>query len=173
MTAVVVYEVLKELFGLEPDIKWSNDVHIKGKKISGILAETAETNKGIAIILGIGLNLNSSNFPDEIKETATSIQQEIGQKPDYDELLNTLTRFLIYFYDIFQSENGAMKIRQEWAKRSSYSEGKEVRVVMEDETIYGITSGLEENGALRVRLKTGEIKIVQAGDVEKLRQVDS
>lgn len=169
MTSVAVFEVLKELYNLQPDIKWSNDILIDEKKISGILAETAETNKGLAVIVGIGINLDSENFPAELSETATSIEQETNQKADYDELLNVLTHFFSYFYGIFQDENGAENIRQEWKRRSSYFSGKNVRVILENEIIYGITCGLEENGALKIKTKNGEVKIIQAGDVEHLR----
>lgn len=169
MTSVAVFEVLRELYKLKPDIKWSNDILIKEKKISGILAETAETNKGLAVIVGIGINLNSANFSAELKETATSIELETKEKVDADELLNSLTHFFIYFYEMLQSRNGAEKIRIEWEKRSSYCSEKDVRVILENEIIYGTTCGLEENGALRVMDKNGKIKIIQAGDVERLR----
>ncbi len=169
MTSVAVFEVLREFYKLKPDIKWSNDILIKGKKISGILAETAETNKGLAVIVGIGINLYSANFPAELIETATSIELETKEKVDADELLNSLTHFFIYFYEIFQSRNGAGKIRREWEKRSSYCSEKDVRVILENEIIYGKTCGLEENGALRVMDKNGKVIIIQAGDVERLR----
>lgn len=169
MTSIVVYEVLKEVYNLQPDIKWSNDVLVNEKKISGILAETVETNKGLAVIVGIGINLNSANFTAELKETATSIELETKEKVDADELLNSLTHFFIYFYEKFQSRNGAEKIRIEWEKRSSYCSDKDVRVILENKIIYGTTCGLEENGALRVMDKNGEVKIIQAGDVERLR----
>jgi BirA family biotin operon repressor/biotin-[acetyl-CoA-carboxylase] ligase len=169
MTSVAVFEVLREFYKLKPDIKWSNDILIKGKKISGILAETAETNKGLAVIVGIGINLNSANFSAELKDTATSIELETKEKVDADELLNSLTHFFIYFYEIFQSRNGAEKIRREWEKRSSYCSDKDVRVILQNEIIYGKTCGLEENGALRVMDKNGKVIIIQAGDVERLR----
>ena len=72
---------------------------------------------------------------------------------------------------ILQSENGAEQIRREWARRSSYYEGKKVLVKLTGKTFAGTTRGIEENGALRVETESGEIKIVQAGDVEKLRKV--
>ena len=170
MSAVAVYETLREVYSLNPDIKWANDIHINGKKICGILAEMAETQNGLAVIVGIGINLKSTNFPPEIAEIATSIEAETNQEPSPEELLNALTRFFSYFYDTFNSADGAEKIRAEWIKRSSYAFGKKVRVVLENETIFGETRGLEENGALRV--KTGDkIRIVQAGDVENLRTV--
>lgn len=171
MSAVAVADVLREVYNLKPDIKWANDVHINDKKICGILAETAETTKGLAVIVGIGINLSSEAFPDELNDIATSIEEETGQKADAEELLNALTRFLDYFYEIFNSKNGAKSILNEWKKRSSYSFGKEVKVKLEKEEFSGTTDGLEENGALRVRTKSGEIRTIQAGDVERLRRV--
>lgn len=170
MTSIAVYEVLKEHYELNPDIKWSNDVLIKERKISGILAETCETSKGLAVIVGVGINLNSTNFPPELSKTATSIKQETKQTPNLDELLNSLTQFFKYFYNILHGLDGPKQIREEWAKRSSYFDGKDVRANLGNETIYGITCGLAENGALRVKDKNGEIIIIQAGDVERLRK---
>jgi len=171
MSAVAVYDILKELYNLKPDIKWANDVHIGGKKICGILAEMTESKKGLAIAVGIGINLTSSNFPPELKETATSVEEETRQKPDVEKLLQNLTKKLSFYYEIFKSENGAETIRQAWTQRSSYALGKKVRAVLENETIYGETRGIEENGALRVETESGEIRIIQAGDVETLRKI--
>lgn len=171
MAAVAVYETLKDSRSLEPDIKWVNDVLINGKKISGILAEVADTEKGLAVILGIGINLRSDNFPDEIADIATSVEAETGQLVDPDLLLQALTEKLRFFYKILHSENGLENIRNEWAKRSSYYSGKDVRVILPRETLIGTTCGLEENGALRVKQPDGEIRVVQAGDVENLRAI--
>lgn len=171
MSAVVVAEVLQELYDLTPDIKWANDVHINGKKICGILAEMAETKKGLAVVVGIGINLTSANFPPELEEIATSIEAEIGAKPQIEDVLQNLTKQFAKFYRIFSDDGGTEKISEEWAKKSTYFFGKRVRVDLENETIFGKTCGIEENGALRVRTDAGEIKIVQAGDVEMLRKI--
>lgn len=171
MTAVAVADTLKNIFGLDPDIKWANDVHIGGKKICGILAEMTETAKGSAVIVGIGINLKSSNFPAEIADLATSIEAETNCPADTEKLLTSLTRFFSYFYEILQTEGGAKAIVEEWIRRSSYAFGKQVRVKLENETFGGVTDGLEQNGALRVKTEGGDLRIVQAGDVESLRNV--
>lgn len=168
MNAVAVFETLRHL-GLDPDIKWVNDIHIDGKKICGILAESIETAKGLAVIAGIGINLKSSNFPPEISEIATSVEAETGKICNKELLLEKLTDSLQIYYEMLKEENGAEKIRSEWSKRSSYAFGKPVKVMLDDEIIFGITRGIEENGALRIETKTGEIRIVNAGDVEHLR----
>lgn len=169
--ACAVYETLHELYRIEPDIKWANDVHVSDKKICGILSETAETSKGLAVILGIGINLKSPLFPPDVLEKATSIEAETGNQPDYEELLETLIRKLSFFYEMLCGEKGSEKIRREWINRSSYAFDKKVRVHLENETILGKTCGIEENGALRIEKLDGEISVIQAGDVQKLRKI--
>ncbi len=169
MAAIAVHDTIETLYKFDCDIKWVNDIHTRGKKISGILAETCETPKGLAVIVGIGINLKSSNFPPEILEIATSIEAVTNQTPNAEDLLQRLTYFLSEYYDILERDNGAEKIRTEWSNRSSYAFGKNVKVVLEKETIYGTTCGIEKNGALRVRLDSGEIRVVHAGDVGNLR----
>lgn len=169
--AVAVSSLLSEFYDLSPDIKWANDVLINDKKICGILAELIETNKNPTVILGIGVNLKSSNFPPELKETATAIEAETKNEASAETLLEHLTEKLNFYYEMLLSADGAAKIRDEWTRRSSYAFGKKVRAVLENETIYGETRGIEENGALRVKTETGEIKTIQAGDVEKLRKL--
>lgn len=168
MSGVAVFDTLAEI-GLKPDIKWVNDVLIDEKKICGILAETADTSEGLAVIVGIGINLTSGNFPDELIDVATSIQQENGSVIDPEEVAETLTKFFGYFYDVFTGEEGPREIGKEWQRRSSYFSGKWVRVVLENETVTGITDGIEPNGALRIKRDDGIVAVVQAGDVEKLR----
>ena len=172
MAAVVISDLLNELYQLKPDIKWANDVLVNEKKICGILAEMSETKTtGLAVIVGIGVNLKSSNFPPEISEIATSIEGETKKNVDFENLLENLTARLAKYYKILIGENGSQKIREEWAKRSSYFEAKRVVVKLENETFTGTTRGLEENGALRVETENGEIKVINAGEVERLRKV--
>lgn len=170
MAGVAVYDTLKE-FGLKADVKWVNDVLVGEKKICGILAETVETARGLAVIVGIGINLTNSNFPDEIADTATSIKAETGEVVTDDDLAASLTPYLSYFYEILNGSDGATEIINEWQRRSSYFSDKNVRVTLANETFEGVTDGIEENGALRVKRSDGSVTIVQAGDVERLREV--
>jgi BirA family biotin operon repressor/biotin-[acetyl-CoA-carboxylase] ligase len=172
---VAVHDTLKE-FGLSPDIKWVNDILVNEKKISGILAEATETEKGLAVVVGIGINIRSSNFPPEISDTATSIEEasqrskaDTRSVPSPEQLSQVLSNYLVHFYDVLSSENGASVIIEEWRNRSTYFSCKKVRVTMENATLEGVTDGLQENGALRVRQTDGKIVIVQTGDVQRLR----
>ncbi len=172
MTAVAASDALK-VFGLKPDIKWVNDLLVGDKKICGILAESVETPTGLAVIVGIGINITSRNFPVEIADTATSLESETGLLVSSDELAESLTRYLSYFYEILNGDRGSREIIKQWQERSTFYSGKSVRVNLEGSVIEGVTDGLEENGALRVKTNDGSVKIVQAGDVERLRPNDT
>lgn len=169
MTGVAVHDALRE-FDLRPDIKWVNDILIGDLKISGILAETVDTPQGLAVVVGIGVNLTSRAFPDEIAATATSIETKTGRPIAADEVAEQLTGYLSYFYEILNAPGGPAEIVDQWRRRSSYFSGKSVRVTLESEVIEGTTDGLEENGALRVKTQGGSVTIIQAGDVERLRE---
>lgn len=168
MTGVAASDTLNE-FGIKSDIKWVNDIHVNERKICGILAETTETRDGIAVIVGIGINLRSTNFPPQIADLATSIEDSIPGAVSRDEVVETLTKYLLYFYDMLSTDNGPVRIIEEWRKRSTYFSGKYVRAELGNKTVTGITDGLEANGALRLRKEDGSVSILQAGDVERVR----
>jgi len=168
-TGVAVHDTLTEV-GLKPDIKWPNDVLINERKISGILAEMCESGSGVAVVVGIGINLTSKNFPPELAATATSIEDELKRGVAISELEISLLKYLQYFYGVLRESGGPVAILTEWKRRSTYADGKSVRVSLENSSITGITDGLEANGALRVRTDTGAVMIVQAGDVQRLRK---
>ena len=171
MAGVAVHETLSEL-GLAPDIKWVNDVLVGEKKISGILAETTMTDRGLAVVLGIGINIRRTNFPPELAGRATSIEDFVSgpeQIPSPAQLAAKLTEATRHFYAQLIAPGGPEATIGEWHARSSYFSGKRVTVRSFDETLTGTTDGLEPNGALRLRKENREVVIIQAGDVEQLR----
>jgi BirA family biotin operon repressor/biotin-[acetyl-CoA-carboxylase] ligase len=171
MAGVAVHAALTE-FDLKPDIKWVNDILIDDKKISGILSESIDTPAGTAVIVGIGINLTANSFPGDIANLATSVENESGKRLQPGEMAEVLTRFLSYFYSVLSGENGPAEIIEQWRRRSSYFCGKQVRVDLGDHSLDGVTDGLEENGALRVKTLDGSVTIVHAGDVHRLRAAD-
>jgi BirA family biotin operon repressor/biotin-[acetyl-CoA-carboxylase] ligase len=170
MAAVSVHKALETAFNLMTDIKWPNDIYADEKKLCGILAETIETDSGRAVILGIGINLNDEALPIELKETATSLQSLLIEKPDVEKLLEALTQSISFDYLILHSDKGIESTLQNWKARSSYTEGKSVRVNLANESFEGVTRGLNSDGSLRIEISNGNIKIVRAGDVIGVRK---
>jgi BirA family biotin operon repressor/biotin-[acetyl-CoA-carboxylase] ligase len=168
--ALAVRDALAASCGLEADIKWPNDLLACGRKLCGILAETAEGMRGRAVVLGVGVNLLEGSFPPELRDTATSVEGQTGRAPDAEQILAALLRSLADRYDTLHAPGGAEEILREWESRSSFARDARVRVALAEETFEGTTRGLEPDGALRVETDAGLIRIVRAGDVTALRQ---
>lgn len=169
MTALAVQDALLDSCELQTDIKWPNDVLFNEKKLSGILAETVESPDGRALVVGIGINLSRHSFPSELESVATSVEAATGNQPNLEVVLQALARSLETRYPTLQTPNGPIAIAREWCARSSYCQGKRIRVSDGDESFVGTTRGLEGDGALRVETDGGEIRIVRAADVTGVR----
>jgi BirA family biotin operon repressor/biotin-[acetyl-CoA-carboxylase] ligase len=167
--ALAVRDALHEACGLEADIKWPNDLLAGGRKLCGILAETAEGARARAVILGVGVNLKHGSFPPELSDTATSVEEQTDRAPDAESLLAALTRALSLRYETLHAPDGAVETLREWQRHSTYAHGRRVRVTLAEETFEGTTRGLDSDGALRVEIDTGALRTVTAGDVTALR----
>ena len=171
--ALAVRDALLEACGLEADIKWPNDLLADGRKLCGILAETAEGARARAVVLGVGVNLRRGSFPPELSDTATSVEEQTGRAPDAERLLESLTRSLARRYETLHTHGGAEEILRDWQQHSTYAHSRRVRVALAEETFEGITRGLDPDGSLLVETDTGETKTVRAGDVTAVREVIS
>jgi BirA family transcriptional regulator, biotin operon repressor / biotin---[acetyl-CoA-carboxylase] ligase len=168
MAAVAVHDALMDACALRTDIKWPNDIHARERKLCGILCETVETERGRACIVGIGINLSDQALPQELKKAATSVEALTGSSVDAEALLEALLRAVARRYETLERKQGRALTLRAWTERSSYAEGKRVRVALPGEILEGTTRGLEPDGALRVETPE-ETRIIHAGDVTILR----
>ncbi len=169
MSAVAVNESLERACGLQTDIKWPNDILSSERKLCGILSEAIETDEGRAAVTGIGINLTTAAFPSELAAVAISLEEATNRKPDRDVVLAALLEALVSGYATLHEPDGPARTLAAWNERSSYGEGKPVKIVNGEEVIQGITRGLEDDGALRVETETEGLRIIRAGDVARLR----
>ena len=139
------------------DLKWPNDVLIKGKKVCGILTEMhAEVTRVRHIVLGIGVNVNQKGFPKEIENEATSLRMETGSDCSRVEVASALLKSLDREYRALVEEPGAQQsILSRFAEQSSWARGKQVRIEDSRPIIEGTTEGLDERGFLQVRTAQG------------------
>lgn len=170
LAAVAVAETLTGMGLPGIDIKWPNDVLCRERKISGVLVEGAGSGEGTQrFIIGIGINVNHREFPDELTAIATSFAIESGTVVPVDGIRDRLLDLLHRWYlRWLAGESSAILDR--WRELSSYAAGKRVTVTLESEKITGETVGLMESGALIVRTDAGELRTVIAGEVSALRE---
>ncbi|MCI0488260.1 MAG: biotin--[acetyl-CoA-carboxylase] ligase [Blastocatellia bacterium] len=161
---VAVAETLALDYGLTPDIKWPNDVLSGGRKISGILVESAiEKDLLQYAILGIGVNLMQEEFPEEIRDSATSILIESGRRVAPEDFLKPLLERLERWYRACMSR--PEEVRARWEELSSYGRGRRVRIMSGDERVEATTRGLHESGALIIELESGEVREIVSGEI--------
>lgn len=164
VTGVSVAEALLAVTSLRPDIKWPNDILVRGRKICGILTETSTEMDAIDfVVVGVGINVNTREFPDDLKEIATSVYLETGKTFDRVMLLQ---EFLLQFERLYATflHSGFESIGKRWGELSILL-GKDVTVHMIDRTCKGRVMKLDRDGALIIRGKSGELEKIYSGDI--------
>ena len=164
MAAIAVATVIRNLFGLNAELKWPNDVLITGRKVCGILAEMdAEIDVVNFVNVGIGINANTSI--SQFEETATSLRDIRGREVSRRELLRVLIREIERWQPLLMHED----LLREW-KRLSATLNKEVRVVSLGEEVTGQAIDINATGALILKGKDGSLRTVLVGDCIHLRE---
>ncbi len=141
--AVAVCETLRE-YGLQPKIKWPNDIFVNGRKISGILIENVFSGSRVASsIVGVGININNP-LPRELKEIATSVYLETGVEGAVEETARRLGERLLLPCDMekYRAYLGFI--------------GERVTLLLGEEALSATLLGVEEDGKLRVKTAEGE-----------------
>jgi len=168
MASLAVYDALMRACDLRADIKWPNDLCVNDRKLCGILAETVETDRGLAVIAGIGINLLADALAT-VSAEASSVESATGTRPDGERVLTELMSSISERYDLLKTAAGREHTIREWCLHSSYANGRRVKVALNSESFEGTTRGLEADGALRVETADGNVRMIRAGDVTGLR----
>jgi BirA family biotin operon repressor/biotin-[acetyl-CoA-carboxylase] ligase len=162
-----VASAVEEVTGLQPDLRWPNDLMIGDKKFCGILTEmNSEVTRVRYAVVGIGINVNQWEFPADLAEIATSLRIATGREWSRVELAASLLQSLDREYRALNSGNIASArtdIFRRFEQASSYARGKHV-TVEEDGGYEGVTAGLDERGFLLVETSAG-MKTVLSGSV--------
>ncbi len=164
--AIAVAKAIRDAANLDADIKWPNDILIKGKKTAGILSEMgAEKDKVNFAIVGIGINVNldKKDIPLELIDKATSIKIESNSTIDRMNLICRVLENLEEWYNLFERK-GINDIIEEW-KRLAITIGRDVKVQSGNSFVEGRAVDIDENGALLIKDRDGIIQRVLSGDI--------
>jgi BirA family biotin operon repressor/biotin-[acetyl-CoA-carboxylase] ligase len=149
--------------GLKTQIKWPNDILIKGKKVAGILIENEVKGGRVAYaIIGIGINVGLR--PDKfsaISAIATGLEDEIGETVSREDIIRSLFTEFERLYLNLPDGTLIFKAWRDWL----ITLGQKVTATWGKETIQGIAESVDESGALMIRLADGSLTKVVAGDV--------
>ncbi|MBA4418255.1 MAG: biotin--[acetyl-CoA-carboxylase] ligase [Syntrophus sp. (in: bacteria)] len=164
LSSLAIYDTIKAL-GMEPTLKWPNDVLIQGRKVSGTLLELSTEAEMIRfVIVGIGLNINMTEeeMGDEIQRKATSLLMETKKIYERASVCGRLLTNLEKYYTIF-TEKSELEICSIWEKRAAIK-GKYLEIVQMGTHYKGICEGIGTDGAILLN-ENGTTKKIIAGDV--------
>jgi BirA family biotin operon repressor/biotin-[acetyl-CoA-carboxylase] ligase len=163
LASLAVVHSIEAVTGLKSQLKWPNDVLIKGKKMCGILIENKVRGDIVdyAVIgIGINVNLRLNDFP-EIRRTATSLSNELGREVS---CLSLIRRLLVEIERLYSTLPAGDSIYEEW-RDSLVTLGRRVRVKSGENAYDGIAESVTEDGSLLLRCSDGTLTKIVAGDV--------
>lgn len=160
-----VTQAIRQATGVETQIKWPNDILLKGRKLSGILVEMeSEMDMTHFVILGVGININTQKFPEELEHIATSLYLGEGRTFSRKTIMQ---HFLVVFeqmYDVFLQEGFAPFI-EEYEKNCA-TLGREVKVMPVGRPAFLAKAvGITQRGELMIENAMGEQEVVFSGEV--------
>ena len=167
--ALGIATALRGEWGVQAEIKWPNDVVVGARKICGLLSEGEFRGGRVSfMVLGVGLNAlhRKLDFPPDIRARATSVRLESAREVRRPELLASVLRAVEARYLALGSV-GFEKMRRELLALSPLV-GKMTRVLTGDREFEGTVVDLDENGALVLRLESGHLKSIVAGEVVRV-----
>ncbi len=157
--AVAVADILTEATKKDPKIKWVNDIFIDDKKVCGILTEAIsdfESGRVEAVIIGIGINLTTDNFPSEIKEIAGAV----GSSLNRNELIAKIYKRVKSLCENLSEK----RFMNDYRKYSSVI-GRTVRFTRNGVDFTAKAENINDNGELIVTLENGETEILNSGEI--------
>ena len=160
---MAVAKAVKKL-GFDVSIKWPNDVVVSHKKICGILTEMGVRDGKIDYaVIGVGINVNIKEFPEEMVDKATSLYLESGKEFDRSQIPGLVMEAFEEYYEKFAATCDLSGLKEEYESiLANYNQP--VRVLAK-EPYEGVARGITDGGELLVEKTDGTIVAVSAGEV--------
>ena len=166
LCAVAMCDAVERVCGVRPQIKWTNDLILNGKKLCGILTELGMESGTLSyVVIGIGINVShrTEDFEGEVADLATSLERELGKEVSKNELAAAMIASLDTLYDDLRCGNTADYVER--YRRDCVTLGKEVQLLWQDvhEKVFALD--VDEQFGLVVRREDGRIETVRTGEV--------
>jgi BirA family biotin operon repressor/biotin-[acetyl-CoA-carboxylase] ligase len=166
LASVAVAKAICRLYGLETSVKWPNDVLLVGKKVCGILTEGEIRDQKIGYaVLGIGVNadFNVQALPVHVRQVATTLRHQLKKEIEREVLLSELLKEIEFQYNMFEEQKFDV-ILEDWRSLASFL-GSDITVQADGEIVQGLAVGINNDGALVVRLGDGTMRSLTSGDI--------
>jgi len=167
---LAICEAMEELCGIQAQIKWPNDIIVRGRKLCGILTKLVTDAENSAIsgaVVGLGVNVrqNHDDFPKDLREKAISVKECIGKNVERAQIAAAIIEKLDKIFIKDDALNAPSDKYIAMLKERSCTLGRRVTVISPNGTQEGDAVDIDEQGALIVRLEDSSLKRVFSGEV--------
>ena len=163
LAALAICKAIEAELPLQPRIKWPNDIYLGDLKTSGLLAETVSTREGLVLVLGIGLNVNTLDFPSEL--SATSLLQKLSSPVLREIDRNALAkRLLECLHAEFQRLDDDFSAAVAEVRERSWLLHRQIRAQAPHGEVFGRVLDLDEEGHLLLQLADGTVQTLASAD---------
>lgn len=146
-------------------VKWPNDIVLNNKKISGTLTEmSAEMESIHYVVIGIGINVNTTDFDASIKDMATSIYLETGKKVKRSNIIAAFSRSFKKYYEQFIKTQDLTLLTDRY-NELLINKGRTVKAIYADRELVGEALGINKEGELIIKAEDGSKTAIRAGEV--------
>lgn len=162
---LAVARACRDMYHLPAGIKWPNDVVVNGKKLCGILTEmSTELNYVNYVVIGTGINVNVREFPEELRDRATSLVLETGRETGRAELIaRCMKRFEEYYEQFLRA--GDLSLLMDEYNELLLNRDRKVQVLETEHSYCGVARGIDREGCLLVLREDGTQVRVFSGEV--------
>ncbi|MDZ4286416.1 MAG: biotin--[acetyl-CoA-carboxylase] ligase [Prosthecobacter sp.] len=164
LAALAVCRAIEQEFPLVPQVKWPNDIYIGDRKVGGLLAEVAMGKNGMALVLGIGLNVNTQEFPAELAGQATSLLRELSTPVPYLDRQRLAQVLLAELHSQLQRLDDSFSDAVAEVRARSWLLGRQIRATVDGHEIYGRALDLDTEGHLVLALPDGSTTHLTSAD---------
>jgi len=164
---VNVCDALANTCRIDAVVKWPNDLLHAGRKLGGMLTEARiDADHTRDVIFGLGLNINSQRhqWPDDIAARTTSVSEALGRSVDLNRVAAAIITRVIKALDLFIADEYRADFNRLW-ERLDHLRGRRVAVLFGQKRVEGTAEGIDSTGALRLRDDQGRLHRCLAGDV--------
>ncbi|MGL6100522.1 MAG: biotin--[acetyl-CoA-carboxylase] ligase [Fusobacteriaceae bacterium] len=167
-TSVAICRAIENLLKLNPKIKWINDIYLNDKKVCGILTEGVtdfETGTIETVILGVGINFNTDDFPEEIKEKAGSLTNQKIPKVSRNRLIAEILKEIFKIMETIQDRKYLAEYREK-----SWIIGDMIEVITSEERYRAKAIDIMDDGALQIEREDGRVENLISGEISILKK---
>ncbi len=156
MASVATARAIERLTGVSPGIKWVNDLYLGDRKICGILVEAIPAAEGVDAVIGIGVNLTTADFPEELTDSAASLGREVSRPALAAAIAEELMELA--------ADLSSTSYLEEYRARSIVL-GRRIRCIRDGTSVPALAVGIGESGGLEVRYYDGSEETLTSGEI--------